>query len=330
MIKVFLLFGPTQTCKSSTIRDLCGGNSGPEVGQGFKGNSTTKEPNIYKCINPNFFPNHTVYLIDTVGWGDSHAQFSDDQIMHKIQEFLIEKTKQSHIDGIMITESMMSDSITLKNSLARLSQVFGKFFKESSVVLATKSHASDPEDFKERFSEVCKIAEEQQIKGGVMNFHTSYRHLGISEFDYKKQAKDLSTILGTLKSLSLQVVIERREQLDKEAREIQAKETKVTSKVVYYQEVEYEEKLEHKKKPVVKTRTIEIKHKKRFLGIKVGHHTEYITEQYVEYQPYTEKVLIPKPVTRSKTETDKYVPDYQYCWNKAFAEFKRQIALQMR
>lgn len=329
--KAYVLFGRTQSCKSSFIRDICGEGTQIDIGTGFKGISTTKTLKFYSGSNPNFLNGAPVYFIDTVGWGDSNEDFSDDEVMQMISNFLLEKTQQNHIDGIIITESMMNDNVCLKNSLAMLHQIFGASFKDSSIVLATKPNAVvHEEDLKERLDEVLKVTDEQNVRGGVMPFKTSYMRMPKSSFSFDQQLKDLAPKLLSLNKLNLAFIDAQRQAIHERALEIQKQKTKTETRYIPYTEVVYEKQQVLKTKAVVKTRNVEERRSKRFLGIRVGHRTISYQVPYIENVSFWAEEEVPRNVKRQKEEMIQHIPEYDVCWREAFEEHKKKVPSMVR
>jgi len=225
---VWIVVGPSQTCKSSFIKDI----SGEEVPVGSGGVSCTTKIKLYKAMLGDLI----VMMIDTVGFGDSQLAKDDQEIMLDIEQTLLtyKGTKDvSQIDAIIVTESMNADAIKLNDTLVKLGSILSPGFEDSTLCLLTKPNKlTNPDEYEERLINLKQICTEQQIRGGALPFITSYPFLAKDKIPFEEQLRKLKARLDTLRKYPLDNILQTRNEIKKLAAEIrQSKKTIQTTKV---------------------------------------------------------------------------------------------------
>ncbi len=218
--RIWILFGPSQTCKSSFVKDI----SGEEVPVGSGGVSCTTKIKLYKAR----FRDDVLMIIDTMGFGDSQLTKDDQEIMLDIEQTLLtyKGTKDvSQIDAIIVTESMKADAIKLDDTLVKLGSILSPGFEDSTLCLLTKPNKlTDPDEYEERLTNLKQICTEQQIRGGALPFITSYRFLAKDKIPFEDQLRKLKTRLDTLRKYPLDNILQTRNEIKKLAAEIRESE----------------------------------------------------------------------------------------------------------
>jgi GTP-binding protein EngB required for normal cell division len=223
---VWIVVGPSQTGKSSFIKDI----SGEEVKVGSGGVSCTTKIKLYKARLGDL----ALVIIDTVGFGGSKLTEQDQEIMLDIEQTLLtyKGTKDvSQIDAIIVTESMKGDAIKLNDTLAKLGSIFSPGFEDSTLCLLTKPNKlTEPGEFEERLTNLKQICTEQQIRGGALPFITSYPFLAKDEIPFEEQLRKLKARLDTLRKYPLDKILEKQNEIKKLAANI--KESKKTIQAI--------------------------------------------------------------------------------------------------
>lgn len=128
-----MLFGPTQTAKSTFINTTCKEKKA-KVGDG-SGESVTGLKDLDDVrICP--VAGRNMIFQDTPGTNDTRHVFTNSDLYHKMFTRLV-LSGQSKV-RICLVESLGGDSIGIKDSFLNLKQTFGEDVARSIVVLLTK------------------------------------------------------------------------------------------------------------------------------------------------------------------------------------------------
>lgn len=313
--KVYILYGKTRSAKTSFLKHLANDRS-LLVGEYGTGVSTTKGVKPVVFTHSSLLNGIQICILDTIGYDDSDECFSDQDILDLIETEILKYSNLSQIDGILVTDSMMGDTITIKNSLKRLNTLFGDKVADSVVVLATKANEID--DSKKMMTKLGQIeadAKSMNIKGGVINFITPYSELNISEISqWGDQLKALDSCLRKLTPLSLDFMKSKKSYLTTKAQEIQKKKTvprtvsKIVPETILVNETRYQ--------------SVPITHTKRRGGLAGAFGGTKSWTEWVQ-QPY----IVQVPTVQNKTiyYTENDVPPLDLCMREAWMEFDKEV-----
>ena len=221
--KIFLLFGPTQAGKSTLVNKLCGDVCRTGVGDG---ESTTKSITIYNTVSQ-VFPNSKI--IDVMGIHDSQLEISDEEIKERIKLKLLDENLP-YINGIIVFESVANDSIGLRETLAKLGQIFGNFEK-SCLVLFSKVDLLSNFTKSKKYLKLKEICEQKEV------LHRMWTNLIDSDLLNLK----IESLFQKISELKIYLVDEMRALIDRAEEEALILQKELTTKETIEKNEEFEE-----------------------------------------------------------------------------------------
>jgi GTP-binding protein EngB required for normal cell division len=158
-IGAYIIVGPSQSGKSSTINFI----AQSDIARAGSGNgiSVTSEAEVYE-IGPNEYLEGMIMFTDLPGFFDSRLTITDEEILDTIKECLLRATEEHRIlKGIILTESVQSDTNQILSSIHKLQQICGAEVKKSIIVLITKADYISL--FNEKYQGIVSMCEQYRI-----------------------------------------------------------------------------------------------------------------------------------------------------------------------
>jgi len=184
-----------------------------KVGISGLGKSCTVDIKTYNCTNSILGP---INLIDVVGFGDSDLIATDDEIIQIIANEIISHSNTTSIHAILITESLTSDTQKIKDTLSKISIIFGPNYYKNLITLMTKGNkATNPAlkaEISIRMSSLQKICYDYRIP--CVNFPTNYlakfesdpsKPTHITTITEEEWNTQLTTLQGLINPIPLEV-----------------------------------------------------------------------------------------------------------------------------
>jgi len=346
--KVFFLFGPSQTGKSTWINTVAKfeGENKVAVGKANDRSSTTLSINVYKIRNEHLFAGQEFIVIDSPGLWDNRLSLSNEEIISSLKAAILTHTSgNSSLTGIIAFESLAGNLLSFPNYLPILEQIFGPSFLESTLLLFTKMDLTNKEYEKFALNEAAK----KGLKFSKWNslIRDSEKRRLLNEEEMALQLKSFEELVGYLKAYDGAGIRQMQEDLELLAQEIydnQEKQEKISyvdvvdtivkDNSVAKQDLQIEwttKTVQVGTKTEVKTRSA----KKTAGGIpgffgKQKHYTETYTEEVPVFEEVKESRLINTTPNVSEAKIE-YVTRQQeiHSWVSPWSlDYCRQLARQ--
>jgi GTP-binding protein EngB required for normal cell division len=202
-IGTFVIIGPSQSGKSSTINTIAGSRVAA-VGTG-DGTSVTSDSQIHRLESE--YLDCSIDLIDVPGFGDSRLCLSDEDIMNTIKIRATETFSQDRtLKGFILTESLQADSNQIIPNLKTLNEICGDQVKNSLIILTTKSDLM--EYFEEKYNGIKDVCLQRNI------FLVKWSNkIDLSPEDRDAQITDLKRALNNITPYSSKWMEELKEEI---------------------------------------------------------------------------------------------------------------------
>jgi len=193
-----ILWGPTQVGKSSMMASVLDPDQGaaPEIGDG-SGESVTCTTDLR---NSAFGP-----LLDCPGINDSRLLFTNEEAGSRVAVGVAE-----HGVGLLkflVFESMSSDSVQLRSTLAALMTTFGRNVMDGVVVLVSKADMRRGAAREKRLTQIRKIMDEQGLQHLMV-----WQSEGLDEEQHRVQCETCKSALGQVREVATNELDELWEQ----------------------------------------------------------------------------------------------------------------------
>lgn len=158
--KIFFLFGPSQSGKSTWINTVGNltGDARAAVGNPSDRTSTTSIPKLYDITNSALFGGEKFVVIDVPGLWDNRLALTNDDIKLAIKAAVLRNTGGDFsLAGIIAFESLAGNLISFLSYIPILEEIFGANFLASTLLLLTKGDKLASKDYqKSVFDEASK------------------------------------------------------------------------------------------------------------------------------------------------------------------------------
>ena len=332
-----VFYGPTQSGKSTTFNWLVG-NMAQQVGDG-SGESVTVDPVLQQS--------QIGLVVDTPGLDDSLHRFTNEEAGMKVAVAVVAEAAKVKV---VVFESLASDSMRLRNTLAHLTASLGEGILKATVVLMTKADRmqGDGNLRVERIRQTCR---EFGIQEAVL-----WQNVGIDEAGRQQQLQKLREALARLQGIATKDIENLNTRIEQRAQQLcdDALPVKKTIQETYTEDelrdetfaehyVEFVDKVTTKQVPVPYTVREQVNPVQQLFtlgafggGVDV-HKTRIETLTSTEQVPVQKTRMVPKrvprPVTKHRTkeidvrlEVDHFVSEAR---EQVLAEARSHFAKRM-
>lgn len=242
--KIFFLFGPSQSGKSTWINTVGNlkGDARAAVGNPSDRASTTSAPKLYDITNKVLFSGEKFIVIDVPGLWDNRLALSNDDIKLAIKEAVLKNTGGDFsLAGIIAFESLAGNLISFLAYIPILEEIFGANFLASTLLLLTKGDKLANEEYQKSVLDEASKKGLEAMRWDTLVVNASKKVEFLKDEQMLDQLKIFERKVSKLAPYQGAGLQEMQKNIEKRALEIYATQEK--KNVTSYVTVEEEKKI---------------------------------------------------------------------------------------